>query len=286
MWDVTQHQHNSNSQGDSQPQNRSLGRGWALPHRLGLEQPLMAFWGLQPAQVGHAPDVEEQHLSDAQQAGGDGEGKEGDAEEDVMRFVTATQREGRARHQEEATAQEPLQVIRASEDAQPYRQPTHSSPWAASTHLQEVEHKGSHPAPAVQAVHVGDAFGTVRLKDGHEACRKELISTGVGSPFTAPHPQHPPTSAMSSARPCSSACSALVERLASFLNTRYTRRADGEKAVSSGAVSMASPPPRNQHISLGPPIFLATPTSPWTPTSLGPPHPWTHPIHPGIPTSL
>lgn len=159
IWEVTQHQHNSNPRGDSQPQNQSLGRGWALPHELG--RPLMRVWGLQPTQVSHTPDIEEQHLSDAQQTGGNGEGEEGDAEEDMMGFVTAAQREGRTRHQEEATAQEPLQVIGASEGAQPCRQPTHISPWAASTHLQEVEHKGSHPAPAVQAVHVGDALVTV-----------------------------------------------------------------------------------------------------------------------------
>lgn len=159
IWEVTQHQHNSNPRGDSQPQNQSLGRGWALPHELG--RPLMRVWGLQPTQISHTPDIEEQHLGDAQQTGGNGEGEEGDAEEDMMGFVTAAQREGCTRHQEEATAQEPLQVIGASEGAQPYRQPTHISPWAASTHLQEVEHKGSHPAPAVQAVHVGDALVTV-----------------------------------------------------------------------------------------------------------------------------
>lgn len=111
-----------------------------------------------------------------------------------------------------------------------------------------------------------------------------------GGPIHCPHPQHPPKSAMSSARPCSSACSALVERLASFLNARYTRRADGERAVSSRAVSTGIPPPQNQHMSLGLPHIPRNPNLPMdphlprTPTSLGPPHTSLRPPHvPGIP---
>lgn len=55
-----------------------------------------------------------------------------------------------------------------------------------SPHLQEVEHEGGHPAPAVQAVHVGDALGPVGLEDGHDACREEPVSTRDTSSSVSP----------------------------------------------------------------------------------------------------
>lgn len=50
-----------------------------------------------------------------------------------------------------------------------------------SPHLQKVEHESSHPAPAVEAVHVGDALGPVGLKDGDDACGEEPVTTRAGS---------------------------------------------------------------------------------------------------------
>lgn len=56
-----------------------------------------------------------------------------------------------------------------------------------SAHLQEVEHEGGHPAPAVQAVHVGDALGPVGLEHSDDACGEEPVTTRA-----RPIPMHPP----------------------------------------------------------------------------------------------
>lgn len=167
--------------GGAEPQNLSLGRGQALPCRAKAGAAL--FGGLgginPPPQVVHPPDVEEQHLGDAQQAGGDGEGKEGDADEDVLGLVAAAQREGCAGGQEETAPQEPLRGARVSGGAGgpvPVS-PSHPGvPGLPSPHLHKVEHKGGHPAPAVQAVHVGDALGAVGLEDSHDACGEEPVT--------------------------------------------------------------------------------------------------------------
>lgn len=78
----------------------------------GQSSPLLAVRAIRrgdhPPGCSHPPDVEEEHLGDAQQAGGDGEDKEGDADEDVLGFVPAAQREGGTGEQEETAAQEPL----------------------------------------------------------------------------------------------------------------------------------------------------------------------------------
>ena len=195
---------------DSAPQ------GWSSP-LLGIR----GIWGgYHPPQLGHPPDVEEEHLSDAQQADGDGEGKKGDTKEDVLGFVPATQREGGTREQEETTAQEPLWGCRDVTGCCGVPS-TPGAQGLPSPHLQEVEHEGGHPAPAVQAVHVRDALGPVGLEDGDDACGEEPVTTGAGSsPIHPSQYQHSPTRAMTSARPWSSACSTLVERLASCLKTR------------------------------------------------------------------
>lgn len=80
-------------------------------HRAGPEQghPSAGGLGATPSpQLGHPPDFEEKHLSNAQQAGGDGEDEEGDAKEDVLGLVPPSQREGGTGEQKETTAQEPL----------------------------------------------------------------------------------------------------------------------------------------------------------------------------------
>lgn len=100
-------------------------------------------------------DTEEEQLLDAQQARGDGETEEEDAEEDVLWFVSAAEREGCSRKQEEAEAHEPLD---------------------------EVEAEGCYSTPAVQAVHVCKAFLPVVIEHGYHTHKGDDQREGVEEP--------------------------------------------------------------------------------------------------------